>query len=89
MSESAQQKAALALLERRVRVIRATDTGVVIQATSSTVFNVTYLAQAVRTDLGPVRECACPHGRLHGPRARCWHSEVAELLLGRDETSAR
>ena len=83
------QKAVRALLERRVRVIRVTDRAVVIQATSSTVFNVTYVAQAVRTDLGPVRECACPHGRLHGPRARCWHSEVAELLLGRDETSAR
>ena len=83
------QKAVRALLERRVRVIRVTDRAVVIQATSSTVFNVTYVAQAVRTDLGPVRECTCPHGRLRGPRARCWHTEVAELLLGRDESSDR
>lgn len=86
---TAADKACRAFLERRVRVIRVTDKAVVIQATSSTVFNVTYVAQAVRTDLGPVRECTCSHGRLHGPRARCWHTEAAELLLGRDEASAR
>lgn len=85
---TAADKAARALLERRVRVIRATDKAVVISATSS-MWQVAYTASAVSTDLGPVRECNCPHGRIRGPRACCWHSEVAELLLGRDETSAR
>jgi len=85
---TAADKAARALLERRVRVIRATDSGVVISATSS-MWQVAYTASAVRTDLGPVRECTCPHGRIRGPRARCWHAEAAELLLGRDESSPR
>lgn len=85
---TAADRAATALLERRVRVIRATDTGVVISATSS-MWMTAYTASAVRTYTGPVRECSCPHGRVHGPRARCWHAECAELLLGRDVVSDR
>lgn len=85
---TAADKAARALLERRVRVVRATDTGVVISATSS-MWMTAYTASAVSTDTGPVRECSCPDGRARGPRARCWHAECAELLLGRDQASAR
>lgn len=88
MSESAQQKAATALLERRVRVVKADENGVVIEATSS-LWHTRYVATAGTDEIGRFRTCTCPNGRHHPVAPRCWHAEVAALLLGRDDSSSR
>lgn len=85
---TAADKAARALLERRVRVVKATGTGVVIEATSS-MWQVRYTAAAGTDEIGRYRSCTCPNGRHHPVAPRCWHAEAAVLLLGRDESSDR
>lgn len=85
---SATDKAATALVQRRVRVVRATDTGVVVEATSS-MWHTAYIATAGTDEIGRYRTCTCPNGRHHPVAPKCWHAACADLLLGKNEASAR
>ncbi len=83
-------KALRAIGEDRVRVIRANETGIALDVTSSkpapaTLARVTYRTLLYVKDGALVRECSCPCPK------RCYHLDVGELLWtpGPSEVSAR
>lgn len=90
MSASLRDKALTALAQERVKVIKAGPTGIALRVTSSrpdpdTLLRPEYRCLLYRRDGQIHRECDCPALR------RCYHVEIAELLvaLGETEGSSR
>ena len=78
-TETFANRAARAILEDRVRVIRANERGIALDVTSSkpdaaTLERITYRVVAYVDKREIIRTCTCPAHR------RCYHMGIAELL---------
>jgi len=76
---TAADKAARALLDGRIRVVKLTDRGIALKCKSAKGCT-SYIASVYRDEIGVVRSCTCPNGRVHPIHPRCWHVAAADLL---------
>ncbi len=82
------RKAAGALLDGRIRVLKRTDDGLALECQSAT-RGTSYVAAVYRDEIGVRTSCTCPNGRVHPVRPRCWHAAAARLLSDLGEGSDR
>lgn len=82
------EKAAAALLDGRIRVLKRTDEGLALECQSAT-RHTSYVASVFSDVIGVRTSCTCPNGRVHPVRPRCWHAAAARLLSDLGEGSAR
>lgn len=87
MSRATRDKAAKALLEGRITVVKCTPVGLAIECKSSRVLGVRYLAAVYRDEVGLRRSCTCPNGRVHPIHPKCWHVLACELLRDNEGSS--
>lgn len=80
MKLSVRDKAAAALLDGRITVLKCSPAGLAIEAASA--HSAARYVAAIYRDEGGVRRrsCTCPNGRVHPIAPRCWHVRAAELL---------